>query len=573
MLKKFIYIIILFLFVIISLCYNKLDKINDIEGLQVLNDGRIKPLYTVFDTIKNDYNIYANDINFEWFAMVLFNKEKAFDINCFKLKKIKKLVNISGKKKMYSFYDILFILKNNIDILESIKDININSLNQDYKNLLSLYYFSISILDISNSFDLFQNFDSSKSKYEYICDISNFNDKLNIVNTNLDKNCTLIKFIVDNDQNWYNMYEFFEKSNFIKNNQIDLFLDLQNNYRKNSQFILKKSIKHIIKKNYDNIFYSYKIKINLELIYHFIKPFDKSIYFYILSLFVIFISFYINKYTKLLKIVSFYFFSTGVLLQLSGIFIRILITQRAPVTSLYESIIFIGFCFSFLLICYFNLSKSNKILLLGILTSLLLNSIANTLESGDSIKNLVSVLNTNFWLIIHVITISLGYVFCIICSILGHICLYIYMKKQKVSNYLIYSLNFFIFMALSFCFIGTILGGIWADQSWGRFWGWDPKENGALLIVLWLTLLLHAKLSKLINIKIFYVGIVLNNIVLSLSWFGVNLLNVGLHSYGFIENIGLGLIIFCFFEIFFICLCIYLNYDNKIFKIEINKNL
>jgi cytochrome c biogenesis factor len=86
---------------------------------------------------------------------------------------------------------------------------------------------------------------------------------------------------------------------------------------------------------------------------------------------------------------------------------------------------------------------------------------------------------------------------------------------------------------LLFSFIGTVLGGIWADQSWGRFWGWDPKENGALLIVIWCIILLHARYWG--NIRGFGVaqGAVFGAIVVSLAWFGVNLLNVGLHSYGF----------------------------------------
>jgi hypothetical protein len=86
---------------------------------------------------------------------------------------------------------------------------------------------------------------------------------------------------------------------------------------------------------------------------------------------------------------------------------------------------------------------------------------------------------------------------------------------------------------LLFSFIGTVLGGIWADQSWGRFWGWDPKENGALLIVIWCVILLHARHWGYIRAFGMAQGAVFGAIVVSLAWFGVNLLNVGLHSYGF----------------------------------------
>ena len=105
--------------------------------------------------------------------------------------------------------------------------------------------------------------------------------------------------------------------------------------------------------------------------------------------------------------------------------------------------------------------------------------------------------------------------------------------------------------ALLFTLFGTILGGIWADQSWGRFWGWDPKENGALLIVLWLIMMLHLRITGLIKPLGFCFGMVFANIAVALAWFGVNLLNVGLHSYGFTDNVATNLFLFIFIEFLF----------------------
>ncbi len=85
--------------------------------------------------------------------------------------------------------------------------------------------------------------------------------------------------------------------------------------------------------------------------------------------------------------------------------------------------------------------------------------------------------------------------------------------------------------ATLFSFTGTVLGGIWADQSWGRFWGWDPKENGALLIVIWNALILHARWGGLVKERGLMNLAVFGNIVTSFSWFGVNMLGIGLHSY------------------------------------------
>jgi cytochrome c biogenesis factor len=90
--------------------------------------------------------------------------------------------------------------------------------------------------------------------------------------------------------------------------------------------------------------------------------------------------------------------------------------------------------------------------------------------------------------------------------------------------------------ATLFSFVGTVLGGIWADQSWGRFWGWDPKENGALLIVIWNAIILHARWGGLCRERGIMNLAVFGNIITSFSWFGVNMLGIGLHSYGFMES-------------------------------------
>ena len=91
--------------------------------------------------------------------------------------------------------------------------------------------------------------------------------------------------------------------------------------------------------------------------------------------------------------------------------------------------------------------------------------------------------------------------------------------------------------AIILSFFGTVLGGLWADDSWGRFWGWDPKENGALIIVLWNALVLHARWGGMVKDRGMAMLSIGGNIVTSWSWFGVNELGVGLHSYGFTEGV------------------------------------
>ena len=117
-------------------------------------------------------------------------------------------------------------------------------------------------------------------------------------------------------------------------------------------------------------------------------------------------------------------------------------------------------------------------------------------------------------------------------------------------------------VALFFSLFGTILGRIWADQSWGRFWGWDPKENGALLIVMWHLMVLHLRVSGMAKPLLFCFSASLVNIIVMLAWFGVNLLNVGLHSYGFTDNVATNLFIFIGFEII-LCTGLYLYGKNS----------
>jgi ABC-type transport system involved in cytochrome c biogenesis permease subunit len=105
--------------------------------------------------------------------------------------------------------------------------------------------------------------------------------------------------------------------------------------------------------------------------------------------------------------------------------------------------------------------------------------------------------------------------------------------SQKTLSDLIYGITCF---ALLLSFFGTVLGGLWADDSWGRFWGWDPKENGALMIVLWNAAILHARWAGIARQHGIAAMAVLGCAVTIWSWEGVNQLGIGMHSYGFSEG-------------------------------------
>jgi ABC-type transport system involved in cytochrome c biogenesis permease subunit len=164
---------------------------------------------------------------------------------------------------------------------------------------------------------------------------------------------------------------------------------------------------------------------------------------------------------------------------------------------------------------------------------------------GDTIAVLQAVLDTQFWLATHVVCITLGYAatffagaFGLMYVLLGVATPSLDAASRKNLARIIYGTTCF---AIFFSFVGTVLGGLWADDSWGRFWGWDPKENGALIIVLWNALVLHARWDKMVGDRGLAVLAIGGNIVTAWSWFGVNELGIGLHSYGFTEGVLLAL--------------------------------
>lgn len=312
-----------------------------------------------------------------------------------------------------------------------------------------------------------------------------------------------------------------------------------------------------------------------EYYYNKLSPLTKTTIFYILSLLLSFFiaarygyttsDSYSKSFNRIKKIASI-FFVTGLICHLIGIIMRIIILQRPPVANLYESILFVGLITALLSLMIEFYRKDNLGVILGSLICTVLQIIANSYaQTGDSLVILVAVLNNNFWLGTHVLAITSGYGCCLILSALSHIYLLKLSLNNKSDQLLKYILAFGL-LSLFLTLLGTILGGIWADQSWGRFWGWDPKENGALLICLWLIAILHGRISNHLNNLIFVSLAAMTSITVALAWFGVNLLNTGLHSYGFTEHIATNLFLFIILELILIVgLAVICSKTNKKF--------
>jgi ABC-type transport system involved in cytochrome c biogenesis permease subunit len=232
---------------------------------------------------------------------------------------------------------------------------------------------------------------------------------------------------------------------------------------------------------------------------------------------------------------------SAVVLCVIAIVTRCIIMQRAPVGNLYDTVIFIGTTGVIFSLLIEWISRNRFSLGIAPVLGTALIILARRYEvgdAGDHLDPLVAVLDSNFWLSTHVITITLGYSSGLLAAVLS--CGYVLMRglnldgenkelRRSLTKIVYGCICLTVFLSL----VGTVLGGIWANYSWGRFWGWDPKENGALMIVLWTLAILHARLGGLIKDWGLHLASLFTACVVTFSWWHVNFLDTGLHSYGF----------------------------------------
>jgi len=249
-----------------------------------------------------------------------------------------------------------------------------------------------------------------------------------------------------------------------------------------------------------------------------------------------------QKYSKIFGRTAISIVTIALLVQVAGLVLRVYISGRPPITNLYSSALFVSAVFVVIMLIAEAMTKLGFATAMGAIGAFaaLLWAWSMSIVDGDTFSVLVAVLDTQFWLSTHVVCITIGYAvnFAAGFIALAYICAAMVtpvMSKniRRLFANIIYGITCF---ALFFSFFGTVLGGLWGDDSWGRFWGWDPKENGALMIVLWSALLLHARWGGLVKERGIAILAVLGNIVVLWSWKGVNSMGVGLHAYSASED-------------------------------------
>lgn len=280
---------------------------------------------------------------------------------------------------------------------------------------------------------------------------------------------------------------------------------------------------------------SYQIK--REIFYNHLRPFRLAWGVYVLA-FILLVIYIVgqNKFIGNLGLIAVF---SGLAIHTYGFTVRCLIGGRPPVTNMYESVIWVTWgCVFFSMwvwLAYKNSIIPAAATVFAIMGLVLADNLPFVLD--PSINPLEPVLRSNYWLTIHVLTITLSYAAFALSLCLGNVVMGYYVFRPTHTAH-IQNQSLYMYRAMQIGVVllaaGTILGGVWADYSWGRFWGWDPKEVWALIALLLYLAVLHGRFSGWLRGFGFAATTVVSFLGVLMAWYGVNfVLGVGLHSYGF----------------------------------------
>ncbi len=282
-------------------------------------------------------------------------------------------------------------------------------------------------------------------------------------------------------------------------------------------------------------------KMRLEVLFNALKPFRWAWIIHLLAAILISLSlaFKNPKISNWFFRPGFLCFEAGIGISIYGFVLRCAIAGRPPVSNMYESLIWVTFGMTVFALIFEWIFKTRFFALAGSILAVVGFILADNVPTilDPSIQPIEPVLRSNFWLTIHVLTITLSYAAFLLSLGIGHVCLWSLWKhpgdKSRLQGQtrLLYRV---VQVGVVLLAAGTILGGVWANYSWGRFWGWDPKETWALIALLGYVAILHGRLAGWLKEVGFTIGVICAFLGVLMAWYGVNfILGVGLHSYGF----------------------------------------
>ena len=273
--------------------------------------------------------------------------------------------------------------------------------------------------------------------------------------------------------------------------------------------------------------------VTLETVYFGLRPFQQAWMAYLTAF--LLLTFFKKKHPRL-RLFGMFLLGIAILFHTAGLVLRVIILERPPVSNMYESMIYMNWVLILAAVIFSFVKKNVPAASIGALISAIIMIYGNLLPIDTNLEVLVPVLRSNYWLTIHVMTIVSSYGVFALAMGLGHRYLFLETinkltkEEEKRSEQIIYRA---IQIGVLLLGIGTVLGGVWANESWGRFWGWDPKETWALITFLGYLILVHLKHAKLIQASTLAVSAILGFLLVLMTWYGVNfVLGRGLHSYG-----------------------------------------
>ncbi len=223
---------------------------------------------------------------------------------------------------------------------------------------------------------------------------------------------------------------------------------------------------------------------------------------------------------------------TGFSLLLAGLGCRMIIARRLPMTTMYESILWTAMGIILFAMCFQAFRRSLSVFQCALPVAIVSLILADLPIFSNALGPLPPILRHPFWLVSHVITITLSYAAFAIAMAAGHWAVWQRLRGQMVSSASL--IHHSLQIGVGLLTVGILLGAFWAQSAWGRFWGWDPKETWALITLLCYLALLHGRRADLWSDFGLAIGSILAFQTLLMTWYGVNcLLPHGLHNYGF----------------------------------------
>jgi len=569
------------------------------ETLPVLHDGRVKPLGSfarIYLAKFSGQETLQGKPAISWLAETVFDPASAASQPVFKIRNAAILELEEKETSLYSFEEVSAALKEKSDIIRQLLNTSEEDWSDDQRTFMEIHEYSILYLQLLRSLsailplavhipdELAENWDLENKTDHSFLDVYPHKEELDkritgIISrkgdnpelyTGLEQQIVTLGFHLDllernarhnvlfrivpggGPDEWASPWAYLRENENapVNHDYLNLWQNMAGAYRNDdikSFSVLTSTALETFKSRSDNNNFSTKLK--AEVLYNQFNLLTVAMAIYILAL--VFSCLHQTLQKPLLFKLAAASLCLGILPHLLDILLRVYILDRPPVGTLYESVIFVSLICAIGALFFEKKTKNGLSILTGALVAASLIAISKAFSIGDNLEVLIAVLNTNFWLATHVLCITIGYGWCVLAGTSAHF--YLLQKCRHPDGHRVQNLLGHIktlaLLGLLFTTVGTILGGIWADQSWGRFWGWDPKENGALLIVLWLIWLLHGRIAGQIRPLTFAAGMAFTNVIVALAWFGVNLLNTGLHSYGFISGVAHALALFCAAEI------------------------